>query len=188
MLTLRSRQLFLPSQHLGEKTTTFAVSMDEFEKKKKQRLNPQDALEVLKKYCAYQDRCHSEVRTKILEYQVYGDALEEIISELISENFLNEERFAKSYVRGKFRMNKWGRIKIMQQLKFKKISDYCIKKGFKEIDEEEYYNTLVSLIEKKNKLLKDKNIYHRRKKLTSYAVQKGYEYPIIKEVLADLEI
>lgn len=152
-------------------------------------LTTDQALEKLRKYCAYQDRCHSEVRTKLLEIEVYGDELEEIISLLIQENFLNEERFAQSYVRGKFRIKKWGRIKIMQGLKLKRVSAYCIKKGMQEIEEDEYYNTLKYLISKKWLLLdKEKDHYKRIKKLQNYIQGKGYEYEITREVMADLKI
>ena len=94
-------------------------------KKAKKYISPEDALAKLQRYCAYQDRCHQEVRTKLIDLGVFGDTLEEIITDLIKDNFLNEERFARSYARGKFRMRKWGRIKIRQELKLRKISDYC---------------------------------------------------------------
>ena len=99
-------------------------------------------LNKLRHYCAYQERCHEEVRTKLLSLKVYGDGLEEIINQLISEDFLNEERFAKAYAGGKFRMKKWGRGKIIQGLKARKISDYCIKQGMSEIPEEDYQKFL----------------------------------------------
>lgn len=131
-------------------------------------------LKKLQKYCAYQDRCHQEVRTKILEYKVYGDELEEIISDLISENYLNEERFAQSYARGKFRMKKWGRNKILLELKRRKVSAYCIKKGMKEIDEEEYEKTIIELTKKKWDTLSGHEAI-KRKKVFEYCYRKGYE-------------
>lgn len=145
------------------------------------------ALEAMKRYCAYQDRCHSEVRTRLLEHQVYGHDLENILAQLITENYLNEERFAQSYVRGKFYLKKWGKIKILQQLKFKDISPYCIKKGMLEIDEDDYYTTAKNLAEAKKKELRQNNRYEVRNKITRYLHQKGYEYDLIKEVIEELE-
>ena len=107
------------------------------------------ALSKLQKYCAYQERCHQEVRSKLIELKIYGDDLEEIIAELISDNFLNEERFAIAYAGGKFRMKKWGKVRIRIELKKRKISDYCIKKAMQEIDEEGYMEGLYKVIEKK---------------------------------------
>lgn len=155
------------------------ISMDDKSKKKK-NLDKYTALEKLQKYCAYQDRCHREVRTKLLELGVYGDDLEQVIAELITENFLNEERFARSYARGKFRMKGWGRRKITQELKSRQISTYCIKKGMSEIDDEAYEKKLLNLLEKKNSLIKEKNIYIKRKKLFDYAYRKGYESFLIQ--------
>ncbi|MBK8342084.1 MAG: RecX family transcriptional regulator [Bacteroidetes bacterium] len=104
------------------------------------------ALNKLRHYCAYQERCHEEVRTKLLSLKIYGEGLEAIINKLIEDDFLNEERFAKAYAGGKFRMKKWGRGKIVQGLKLRKISDYCIKKAMLEIDESDYQKTLAALV------------------------------------------
>lgn len=150
------------------------------------RVGKTTALEKLQKYCAYQDRCHQEVRWKLLELGMYGDDLEEIIADLIMENFLNEERFARSYARGKFRMKGWGKMKITRELKQRQVSAYCIKKGLSEIDNEIYEQKLHQLLEKKNKTLRDKNIFTRRKKLFNYAYQKGYESFLIQSCLEDL--
>lgn len=144
------------------------------------------ALDKLQKYCAYQDRCHKEVRTKLYELGIYGDDQGQIIVQLIAEDFLNEERFAKSYARGKFRMKKWGKMKIIRELKSRQISEYCIKKGLKEIDDEEYEKVLQILLEKKNDILREKNIYVRRKKLFNYAYQKGYESFLIQNFVKTL--
>lgn len=153
-------------------------------KKQKKYIGPEEALAKLQRYCAYQDRCHQEVRSKLLELGVYGEVLEEIISELIQDNFLNEERFARSYARGKFRMRKWGKQKITQELKLRKLSDYCIAKAMEEIDEEEYQNTIQQLIDKKWKETKLENLFLKRAKLAKYLIQKGYEsnlvWPLVK--------
>lgn len=156
------------------------------ERKRRTRLSKDDALDLMQKYCVYQDRCQSEIRTRLIEHGVYGDDLEEVIAELISDDFINEERFAKSYTRGKFKIKGWGRIKILKELKFRKISDYSIKKGMLEIDEDDYYEKLYRLLEKKLETLNESDIWMLRKKLTSFGTQKGYEYDIIKEVVNSL--
>ena len=107
------------------------------------------ALQKMQRYCAFQERCHSEVRQKLLELSVYGDTLEEIIAELIADNYLNEERFARSYARGKFRTKAWGRNRIKQELKMRRVSEYCIRKGLEEIEEDDYLATLEKVIHKK---------------------------------------
>lgn len=142
----------------------------------------QEVLKKLQRYCAYQDRCHQEVRTKILENKVYGDALEEIIHDLIKDNYLNEERFAQSYVRGKFRIKKWGRNKILIELKRRKVSSYCIKKGLKEIDEDEYKETIQTIVKKKLITLTGHEAI-RRKKVFEYCYRRGYEPKYINAAL-----
>lgn len=144
----------------------------------------QQALQKIKKFCAYQDRCHSEVRSRLLSYRIFGDSLEEIIAELVREDYLNEERFSRSFVRGKFRMKGWGRNKILRELKTRGISDYCIKKGMTEIDENEYQDTLAHLMGKhaySNLRGKDGNIV--RKKLYEFAVRRGFESEIVLEII-----
>ena len=153
------------------------------ERKKRKKLSKEDALSLMQKACAYQDRCQSEIRTRLIEHSVYGDDLEQIIADLISDDFINEERFAKAYVRGKFRIKRWGKMKIVKELKFRRISTYSINKGLKEIDYDEYLSTLNNLLEKKSATLRAKDKWDKRKKLTSYATQKGYEYEVIKEVM-----
>jgi len=153
------------------------------ERKKRTRLSKDDALSLMQKFCSIQDRCQSEIRTRLIEHSVYGDDLEEILADLISDDFINEERFAKAYVRGKFRIKKWGKMKIIKELKFRRISTYSINKGLKEIDYDNYLSTLDALLEKKSRTLKPKDKWERRKKLTSFATQKGYEYEVIKEVM-----
>lgn len=141
----------------------------------KKWISKQDALKKLQRYCAYQDRCHKEVRSKLLDLGLYGADLEEVMTDLIRDNFLNEERFARSYARGKFRMKKWGRVRIKQELKQRKISDYCIRKAMEEIEESEYQETLKKILEKRLPMLKETKAYQQRKKLADYAVRRGYE-------------
>ena len=139
----------------------------------------QKALSQLQRYCAYQDRCHNECRTKLLELGVYGDTLEEILAQLISEDFLNEERFAKSYTRGKFRIKQWGRIRILSELRFRKISPYCIKEGLKEIDENEYTATINELLAKYGRTHPDLTGFDLRQKATQYVLSKGFEPDLV---------
>ncbi|MBI33761.1 MAG: RecX family transcriptional regulator [Flavobacteriales bacterium] len=138
-----------------------------------------EALEKIKKYCAYQERCQTEVRTKLLEFKLTVENIENIICCLIEENFINEERFSRSFVRGKFRQKKWGRIKIRQSLQYKNISEYCIRKGFEEIDEEEYLKTLESILKKKEGLLNEENEFIRQQKLAKYAISRGFENNLV---------
>jgi len=151
------------------------------------KLSQQIALEKLRRYCAYQDRCHKEVREKLITLKVYGDDLEEIIIDLIKDDFLNEERFARSYARGKFRNNLWGRIKIKNQLRQRYISDYCIRKAMEEIDPEVYLNTLSDIIMRHMSKHADKSTLLAQDKAIKYAVRRGYEAPLIFKIIKGLE-
>lgn len=156
------------------------------ENKSKKYLTKQEGLQKLQRYCAYQDRCHQEVRSKLIELGVYGDDLEEIIVELIEENFLNEERFARSYARGKFRFKCWGRIKITRELKMRKISDYLIRKALEEIPETDYQQELYQFLERKLPLIKAKNDFERKQKLAAYAQRRGFESEYIWQTVNEL--
>ncbi len=135
-------------------------------------------------FCVYQERSQEEIRQKLATWNISGDEAEEIISELITENFLNEERFAKQYAGGKFRVKKWGRLKIRSELKRKSITDKCIQIALKEIDEEDYFLVLQALLFKKMHALKtEQNLFLRKSKAASYALQKGFESHLIREVL-----
>ncbi|MFB0908486.1 MAG: regulatory protein [Spirosomataceae bacterium] len=137
-------------------------------------------------YCAYQERTQDEVRQRLKDWNVWGDEAEEIISELIQENFVNEERFAKVFAGSKFRVKKWGRRKIMFELKKRRLSDYCIKAGMNEINDEDYYETLQTLIEKKkHDYRKEENEYKLNQKVAQFAVGKGYESSLIWEILRE---
>ncbi len=137
-------------------------------------------------YCAYQERTQDEVRQRLKDWNVWGDEAEEVIAELIVENFLNEERFAKVFAGSKFRVKKWGRRKIMFELKKRKLSDFCIKAGMSEIDEEDYYETLTALIEKKKHDYRGEgNEYKLNQKIAQFAVGKGYESNLIWEILRE---
>lgn len=135
-------------------------------------------------YCNYQERCHAEVRNKLYELGCTTPEVEQYIAEMIEMDMLNEERYAKAYVRGKFRMLKWGRQKLVQQLRLHKISEYCIKKGLQEIDADVYDEALLQLAERKRSELKgEKNVFILKSKLYRYLMQKGYENDLIQETI-----
>lgn len=144
----------------------------------------EQAIQKIKQYCIYQERCHVEVREKLYLFGLNVKDVEQIISQLIEENYLNEERFAIQYAGGKFRMKQWGRRKIKHALKQKQVSEYSIKKALKEINEEDYISTLNKLVDFKLKALRsEKNIFVKKKKLYDYLSQKGYERELVAEVL-----
>lgn len=149
------------------------------EKEKKYNYDKKTALQKAANWCAYQERSQQEVRDKLYEWQMKPTEIEEIISTLISENFLNEERFALAYVSGKFNIKKWGKIKIKQGLKLKRVPEPIIKKALNSIDGDEYFETLKVLFEKKQQLEKEKNAIKRQFKLVNYLYSKGYEKDLI---------
>ena len=133
-------------------------------------------------YCAYRDRSQKEVEEKLDEMRMIPEAKEKIIIQLMREDFLNEERFARSFVRGKFRIKKWGRNKIKNELKIRQISSPLIKIALTEIDQQLYFKTLEELAEKKLQLIKEPNSYKKKSKLVAYLLQKGYESGLIYEL------
>jgi regulatory protein len=149
----------------------------------KKHLTKEQALQKLRQYCAYQERSHSEVLQKLWDLGVWRSEYDEIITSLIEDDYLNEERFAKAFVGGKFRMKDWGRKKIYYGLKEKGISDYLIKRAMKEIDEEAYRKTLQDLAEKKYESLKGEQYLVRKKKTMDYLLQKGFEPELVTSVV-----
>jgi len=143
----------------------------------------EDALKKLMRYCAYQDRCHREVTGKLLELGIYGDDLDDIVITLIREGFLNEERFAKSFARGKFNYKKWGRKKIIKELKQRDISPYLIRQALEEIDPDTYIATLKQLA---SKHLGNKSDFQQRSRTFRYLYNKGYESTLIHQTLQQL--
>ncbi len=147
-------------------------------------IGTEKALEKIKQYCAYQERCHSEVRNKLYGFGLNSEEIETIISTLIEENFLNEERFALAYAGGKFRIKRWGKAKIKQALNFKKISSYCIEKALKSLDDPTYEKNFEKLADVKWLSLKaEKNKYIKQTKLRRYLLGKGYESVLITDFL-----
>ena len=143
-----------------------------------------EALIKAANFCAYQERTQKEVRSKLAELEVIGDESEEIIAWLIENNYLNEERFARVFAGSKFRVKKWGRIKIRQELKIRGVSDYCLKAGKSEIDGDDYMVTLQEIIEKKSKDIKDSNKLIIKQKLVKYALSKGFEGDLVFDVVS----
>lgn len=137
-------------------------------------------------FCAYQERTHKEVRNKLYELEIIGDESEVIITWLIENNYLNEERFARLFAGSKFRQKKWGRIKIRQELKMRGVSDYCLKAGMSEIDGDDYMVTLQEIIEKKSKDIKDSNKLIIKQKLVKFALSRGFENDLVFDVVGKL--
>lgn len=142
-------------------------------------LDKKQALAKAESFCVYQERSQKEVRYKLVEWGIRGDELEEILSELIMSNFLNEERFANSYTSGKFNIKKWGRIKIKQGLKLKGVPDKMMNKALYSIDDDDYMQTLENLALKKASSLAENNPLKRKMKLISYLQTRGFETDLI---------
>lgn len=154
---------------------------------RRQQLSLEQALQKARHYCAYQERCHSEVKEKLYGFGLKKQDVEEALSRLIEENYLNEERFAIQFAGGRFRMKQWGRVRIRYELKQKQVGDYCIKKALASIPEEDYDRTLFRLAEDKWDDLQKEAPYIRRQKLQAHLVQKGYETDKLQQVLTDLK-
>lgn len=138
-------------------------------------------------FCAYQERTHAEVRERLEKWGVWGDEAEEMIAYLIEENFLNEERFAKIFAGSKFRVKQWGRIKIRYELKARKLSEYCIKVGMQEIDDEDYIDTLRVLLQKKKQELRgEKQTPILKQKLARFAIGKGFEPDLVWDAITTI--
>ena len=147
----------------------------------KKSLTKEQAYQKLRHYCAYQDRCHSEVRTKAYSLGLRRPDVEELLSRLIEENCLNEERFAKAYAGGKFRIKHWGRLKIKSELKGKQISSYCIAAALGEIDDAKYNETMQRLAVKKWNSIKGAgtNVFVKMTKTRDHLLRRGYEANLI---------
>ena len=135
----------------------------------------------LKQYCSYQDRCHSEVESKLSKFNLISQAKDQILFNLINEDYLNETRFCKSFVRGKFKIKNWGKRRIIQELKSRKISEFNIKKGLSEINEFDYQEKFENLFNKKLSSLENLNSIDKKKKIFSYLQYRGWETNLIYE-------
>jgi len=136
-------------------------------------------------YCAYQERCQQEVRNKLYHWGLHSEDVENVIALLITDGFVNEERFSKAFAGGKFRMKKWGKVKIKKELKQKNISDYCIRKGLGEIDNKEYIKSLKDIIDKKAGEIRGKNKFKKLNRVASFAISKGYESELVWDIIKD---
>ncbi len=145
-----------------------------------------EAIKLLENYCAYQERCHKEVEQKLYDLKLIPEAKEKIILHLLQFNYLNEERYAKAFVRGKFSIKKWGKQRIINELKFRNISTYNINTALKEIDENDYFQSLEKLAQKKLPLIKESNKFKKSSKLANYLISKGYESELVFKVVKSI--
>jgi regulatory protein len=147
-------------------------------------LTPDQALQKAKHYCSYQERCHTEVKEKLYGFGLRKNDVEPLLSQLIEEGYLNEERFAVQFAGGKFRIKGWGRNRITNELKQRQVSDYSIKTALKEVNEQDYQATLEKLARMKWENLEEENDSQAQyKKTQDYLLYKGYEWNLIQEVM-----
>ncbi|KIQ20788.1 MULTISPECIES: regulatory protein RecX [Flavobacterium] len=146
-----------------------------------------EAIQKLEHFCAYQERCHAEVTSKLYDLKMTTEEMDQIIVHLIQENFLNETRFACSFARGKHRIKHWGKIRITNELKFRQISNANITLALKEISAEEYQNTFDELSERCWHSISEKNTLKKRKKFCDYLLRRGYESNLVYDKLKDFE-
>lgn len=153
---------------------------------KRTPLTPAMALQKAKHYCAWQERSHAEVKEKLYGFGLRKSEVDDLLTTLIEENYLNEERYASLFAGGKFRQKKWGRVKITYELKLQKVSPYNIKKALQEIDEDSYQNCLLTLAKKKWDSIAGNLPLIKKAKTTAYLIQKGYEPALIQQVIAQI--
>lgn len=162
--------------------------MDDVSGQPRQKLTPPQARSKAEAYCAYQERSQQEVRDKLYHWGLHREDVEEVIATLITDGFLNEERFAMAYVSGKFRMNGWGKYKIKQGLTQKAVSPPIIRAALRSLDEQEYRDKLFSLLQGKARSETESHPYKRKNKLVRYALGKGFESDLIFELLNDNDL
>ena len=160
--------------------------MGSFGEMYKKALTPEQTLQKLRHYCAYQERSHQEVRDKLFQLGCPSRQHDELLSTLIEEDYLNEERFAVAFAGGKWRVKRWGRVRIKYELQQRKVSAYCIRKAMAEIDDEAYEKVLNQLASAKYESLKKDQYIIRKKKTTDYLVAKGFEPELVRAVVAKL--
>ncbi|WP_191858561.1 regulatory protein RecX [Hanstruepera ponticola] len=146
----------------------------------------EEAKRTLENYCVYQERCHKEVREKLIKMRMIPEAIDLVIVHLLEHDFLNETRFAKAFTSGKFRVKKWGRKRIEMELKKRDISTYNIKEAFKDISDSDYLNTFQELAQKKADTITETNVWKKRKKLADYLLYRGWESHLIYEATNQL--
>ena len=141
----------------------------------------------LEAYCSYQERCHQEVVQKCYELKMKSNEVDAIVVLLIENNFLNEERFARSFARGKHRIKSWGKIRIVNELKQRHISQPNIKCALTEISEAEYQDTFDKLTQRHWETIRETNVLKKKKKFCDYVLRKGWESNLVYEKLKELE-
>ena len=146
----------------------------------------QEATKKLEHYCAYQERCHQEVRQKLLQMHMIPEAIDVIMVHLLKHNFLNEERFAKTFVSGKFKFKNWGKRRLTFELKKKDVSKVNINQGLAEISDEEYIEVFNDLAEKKANSIKETNRFKKKKKFIDYFLYRGWESHLVYEKANEL--
>ena len=153
----------------------------------RKNIGTEKALQKIRHFCSYQERSHQEVKEKLYRFGLYREEVESLLSQMIEENYLNEERFAVAFAGGKFRVKKWGRLKILYELKQRRISAYCIKLGIASISEEDYRETLNKLVEEKfRSLSREENQFTRDQKTRSFLIQKGFEPELVSNVMNEI--
>jgi regulatory protein len=152
-----------------------------------QTFSVREATQKLESYCAYQDRCHEEVIAKLRAMGMIQEAIDVIAVHLIQHNFLNEERFARSFARGKHRIKHWGKVRITNELKVRNISQRNITTGLSEISAEEYFDTFNSAAERHWESIREENLLKKRKKFCDFLLRKGFESALIYEKMKELE-
>lgn len=145
-----------------------------------------EAKKALEHYCAYQERCHKEVLQKLKGMFMIPEAIDAVVGHLLEHNFLNEERFAKTFVKGKFKIKKWGKRRLVQELKQKDISKYNINLAIKMIGDVEYIDTFNDLAEKKLSSIREANIWKKKKKLADYLLYRGWEPDLVYDKVNEL--
>ncbi len=146
-----------------------------------------EAIQKIEHYCAYQERCHEEVEQKLRSMKMDSDEIDRIIAHLINDNFLNEERFACSFARGKHRIKHWGKIRITNELKFRGINQTLINIALKEISPEEYYSNFDSLANRHWESIRESNSLKKRKKFCDFMLRKGFESHLVYEKVREFE-
>jgi regulatory protein len=152
----------------------------------KKQLTPEQALQKLKHFCGYQERSHYETQQKLYSLGLYKKDVEILLSQLIEENYLNEERYAIAFASGRFRIKQWGRIKIKYEMQQHKVSSYNITKALKSIDEIDYLATLQALAVKKWASLRSEQYLNRQAKTTSFLMQRGFEPNLIAAAITKI--
>ena len=143
-----------------------------------------EAKKKLEHYCSYQERCHDEVIQKLRALNMIPEAIDAIVFHLIENNFLNEERFAVSFARGKFRIKQWGHRRIINELKARNISKYNIDTALRQIDQDEYINAFNELADKQWESVSERNILKKKKKITDFLLRKGFESSLVMDKIS----